>query len=47
MKIAELEKQMNELGQENVKEYLDIYERTAKNLKEIFLRKTERNIKKH
>jgi hypothetical protein len=45
--MMELEKQMNELGQENVKEYLDIYERTAKNLKEIFLRKTERNIKKH
>jgi len=45
--MMELEKQMNALGQENVKEYLDIYEKTAKNLKEIFLRKTERNIKKH
>ena len=45
--MIELEKQMNKLEQENTKKYLDIYERTAKNLKAIFMRKTERNSKKH
>ena len=45
--MIELEEQMNSLGQENVKEYLDIYESIAKNLKAIFMRKTERNSKKH
>ena len=37
------EKQMKELGQENIKEYLIKYEKTAKNMKMIFINKTERN----
>ena len=45
--MIELEEQMNSLGQENVKEYLDIYESIAKNLKAIFMRKKERNSKRN
>ena len=42
--MIELERQMNILGQDNVKDYLEKYERTAKNMKEIFIRKIERNM---
>ncbi len=41
--VKQLEKQMKELGQENIKEYLIKYEKTAKNMKMIFINKTERN----
>ena len=41
--MKQLEKQMKELGQENIKEYLIKYEKTAKNMKMIFINKTERN----
>ena len=41
--VKQLEKQMEELGQENIKEYLIKYEKTAKNMKMIFINKTERN----
>ena len=39
----QLEKQMKQLGQENIKEYLERYESIAKNLKTIFIKKIERN----
>ena len=39
----QLEKQMKQLGQENIKEYLERYESIAKNLKAIFIKKIERN----
>ena len=39
----QLEKQMTQLGQENIKEYLERYESIAKNLKTIFIKKIERN----
>ena len=41
--MKQLEKQMKELGQENIKDYLIKYEKTAKNMKMIFINKTERN----
>ena len=44
--IKELEKQMINSKQENIKEYLDKYEDTAKNMKDIFDKKSERNFKK-
>ena len=44
--IKELEKQMINSKQENIKEYLDKYEDTAKNMKYIFDKKSERNLKK-
>ena len=39
----QLEKQMKQLGQENIKEYLERYESSEKNLKTIFIKKIERN----
>ena len=39
----QLKKQMKQLGQENIKEYLERYESIAKNLKTIFIKKIERN----
>ena len=39
----QLKKQMKQLGQENIKEYLERYESIAKNLKTIFIKKLERN----
>ena len=39
----QLEKQMKQLGQENIKEYLERYESIAKNLNTIFIKKIERN----
>ena len=44
--IKELEKQMINSKQENIKEYLEKYEDTAKNMKYIFDKKSERNLKK-
>jgi hypothetical protein len=44
--MIELEKQMAILGQKNSEEYLKIYEKTANNMKDIFLKKLERNPKK-
>jgi len=44
--IKELEKQMINSKQENIKEYLKKYEDTAKNMKDIFDKKSERNLKK-
>ncbi len=44
--IKEFEKQMINSKQENIKEYLDKYEDTAKNMKDIFDKKSERNFKK-
>ena len=44
--IKELEKQMINSKQENIKEYLEKYEDTAKNMKDIFDKKSERNLKK-
>ena len=44
--IKELEKQMINSKQENTKEYLKKYEDTAKNMKDIFDKKSERNLKK-
>ena len=43
MDKIQLEKQMKQLGQENIKEYLERYESIAKNLKTIFIKKIERN----
>ena len=45
--MVELKKQMTILGQENSEEYLKIYEKTANNMKEIFIKKLERNPKKY
>jgi hypothetical protein len=44
--IKELEKQMINSKQENIKDYLEKYEDTAKNMKDIFDKKSERNLKK-
>ena len=44
--IKELEKHMKDSGQENINEYLKKYEDTAKNMKDIFDKKTERKFKK-
>ena len=43
--IIELEKNMKDSGQENIIEYLNKYEDTAKNLKDIFSKKIERKLK--
>ena len=45
--IKELEKQMINSKQENIKDYLEKYENTAKNMKYIFDKKSERNLKKN
>ena len=45
--INELEKQMKESGQENIKQYLTKYKDTAINLKNIFSKKLDRNRKKN
>ena len=44
--IKELEKHMKDSGQENINEYLKKYEDTAKNMKDIFDKKSERKFKK-
>ena len=38
---------MKESGLENIKEYLMKYEKTAKNMKDIFNKKSERKFKKN
>jgi len=43
--IHDLEKQMNEAGQDNIKDYLKRYEYVAKNMKKIFKKKTARKNK--
>lgn len=43
--LHDLEKQMNEAGQDNIKDYLEKYEYIAKNMKKIFKKKSERKIK--
>ena len=43
--IEELEIQMKNTNQENIKEYLEKYEYIAKNLKSIFFQKIARNYK--
>ena len=45
--IKKLEKHMKESGLENIKEYLMKYEKTAKNMKDIFNKKSERKFKKN
>ena len=44
--IKKLEKHMKDSEQENIKEYLIKYEKTAKNLKNIFNNKSERKFRK-
>ena len=44
--IKELQKEMKNSKQENINEYLKKYEDTAKNMKDIFDKKSERNLKK-
>jgi hypothetical protein len=44
--IKELEKQMKDSGQDNIVKYLKKYEDTAKNMKDIFDKKSERKFKK-
>jgi hypothetical protein len=44
--IKDLEMQMKNSKQENIIEYLKKYEDTAKNMKVIFNKKSERNFKK-
>jgi len=46
MILKNFEKQMINSKQENIKEYLDKYEDTSKNMKDIFDKKSERNFKK-
>lgn len=43
--LLDLEKQMKETGQDNIKEYLNKYEYVAKNMKKIFKKKSARKIK--
>ena len=45
--IIEIEKRMEILGQENIKEYLEKYKRTANNMKAIFIKKIGRNLKNY
>ena len=45
--IKKLEKHMKESGLENIKEYLMKYEKTAKNMKDIFNKKSVRKFKKN
>ena len=44
--IKELQKEMKNSKQENINEYLKKYEDTAKNMKDIFDKKSERNLNK-
>ena len=44
--IKEIEKQMKESKQEDINKYLKKYEDTAKNMKDIFDKKSERKFKK-
>ena len=44
--IKEIEKQMKESEQEDINKYLKKYEDTAKNMKDIFDKKSERKFKK-